>query len=88
MSSYTSSDEPLLKWTLAKQKMIVQKYGTLDGSASPHAALRSDVPTDDASVMPTLEDCTGEYDDTEVSVPFNSFALSSSLALGRDLSQF
>jgi hypothetical protein len=38
-------------------------------------------------VMPTLEDCTDEYDDTEASVPFSSIAFSSSLAHGRDLSQ-
>jgi hypothetical protein len=28
MSSCTTSDDALLKWTLAKRKMIVQKYGT------------------------------------------------------------
>jgi hypothetical protein len=54
--------------------MIVQKYGSLGGSASAHAALMSDVPADDADVMPTLEDCTDEYDDTEVSVPFSFVA--------------
>jgi hypothetical protein len=37
------------------------------------------VPTDDADVMPTLEDCTNEYDDTEVCVPLISVAFSSSL---------
>jgi hypothetical protein len=48
----------------------------------------SDVPTDDNEDMPTLEECTDEYYDTEVSVPFNSVAFSSSIAAGRDLSQF
>jgi hypothetical protein len=88
MSSCTATDDALLKWTLAKRKMIVQKYGTLCGSASAHAALLSDVPTDDVDVTPTLEDCTDEYDDTEVSVPLSFVAFLSSLALGRDLSQF
>jgi hypothetical protein len=48
----------------------------------------SDVPTDDPGVMPTLEECTYEYDDTEVSVPFTFAAFSSSGALGRDFSHF
>jgi hypothetical protein len=38
--------------------------------------------------MPTLEECTYEYDDSEVSVSFNYVSFSSSLAPGRDLSQF
>jgi hypothetical protein len=38
--------------------------------------------------MPTLEDCTDEYDDTEVRVPFSSVAFSSSISPGRDLSYF
>jgi hypothetical protein len=58
------------------------------GSALAHAALLSDVPTDDFDVMPTLEDCTYKYDDTEVSAPFSYVAFSSCLAPGRDLSQF
>jgi hypothetical protein len=37
--------------------------------------------------LPTLEECTDEYDDTEVSVPFSSVAFSSSLTPGRNLSQ-
>jgi hypothetical protein len=53
-----------------------------------HAALLSDVPADDADSMPTLEDCTDEYDDTEVIVPFNSVAFSSFLTPSRNLSQF
>jgi hypothetical protein len=88
MSSCTAPDDALLNWTLAKRKMlIIQKYGTLGGSASAHAAMQRDVPADDADIMPTLEDCTDEYDDTEVSVPSNYVAFSSSLPLGRDLSQ-
>jgi hypothetical protein len=58
MSSCTTSDDALLKWTLAKRKMIIQKYGTHGGSAFAHAAMMSDVPTDDHDVFPTLEDCT------------------------------
>jgi hypothetical protein len=50
--------------------MIIQKYGTLDDTAIAHAALLGDVSTYDNDVMPTLEDCTDEYDGTEVSVPF------------------
>jgi hypothetical protein len=88
MSSCTAPDDALLKWTLAKRKMMAQKHGTLGGSPSAHAALLSDVPPDDVDILPDLEDCTDEYDDTEVSVPFNCIAFSSSLAPGCDLSQF
>jgi hypothetical protein len=69
--------------------MIIQKYGTLGGYATAHATLLSDVTTaDDLDGLPTLEIRTDEYDDTEVSVLFSSVAFSSSLTLGRDLSQF
>jgi hypothetical protein len=88
MSSCTALDDALLKWTLAKWKMIAQTYGTHGGSPSAHATLLSDVPADDDGNMPTLEKCNDEYDDTEVSVPSCSIAFSSSLAHGRDLSQF
>jgi hypothetical protein len=88
MSSCIASDEALLKWTLAKRKMFVKKFGTLDGNAFANAALLSDVPTNDTGVMSTLEECTDEYDATEVSVPVSSFAFSSSLDPGRYLSQF
>jgi hypothetical protein len=87
LSSYTSSYDALLKGDLVKHKMIIQKFGTPCGTA-PHAALLSDVPTADPNVMPTLEECTYEYYDSEVSVPFSSVAFSSSLAPGRNLSQF
>jgi hypothetical protein len=87
LSSCVAPDDALLKRTLAKRKMIAQKYCTPTHSASPHAALLSDVPTDEYGSPSTLEDCTDEYDDTEVSVPFNSVAFSSSISLGRDLSQ-
>jgi hypothetical protein len=53
--------------------------------------LRLYVPTDDDGVLvvlPTLEECTKEYDNTKVSVPFTSVAFSSSLALGCDLFEF
>jgi hypothetical protein len=48
----------------------------------------SDVPTYEHDVLLSLADCTDEYDDTEVSVPLSYVAFSSSLALGRHLSQF
>jgi hypothetical protein len=88
LSSCTSSDDALLKWTLAKRKVIIKKYGTPCGNVHAHAALPSDDPTDDIEVMPTLKDCTDEYDDTEVNVPFRSIGFSSSLGRGRDLSHF
>jgi hypothetical protein len=86
--SCNAPHDALLRWTLAKRKMIIQKYGTLGGFASAHPAVLSDVTADDTDGLPTLEDCTNEYDDTEVSVPFSSVALSSFLTPGRDLSQF
>jgi hypothetical protein len=67
---------------------INNKYGTHNGHAPAHAALLSDVPTDDLDDMPTLKECTDEYDDSKVSVPFSSVAFSFSLAPSRDLSQF
>jgi hypothetical protein len=48
----------------------------------------SDVPTYDHDTLPTLEECTDKFDDNEVSVPVTSLAFSSSIAPGRDLSQF
>jgi hypothetical protein len=87
MSSCTAPYDSLLKWTLAKRKMIVQKYGTPGGSASAHGALRSE-PTDESDNLPALEDCTDEYDDTEVSVPFSYVAFSSSITTGRYLSHY
>jgi hypothetical protein len=68
--------------------MIVQKYGTPADSAYAHVALLSEVPPNDLDTMPTLEECTGDFDDNEVSVPFTFVAFSSSIAPGRDLSQF
>jgi hypothetical protein len=88
LSSCTSPDDALLRWTLAKRKMIIHKYGAPSGSAFGHAALLSEVTADDPAGLPTLEDYTDEYDDTEVSVLFNYVAFSSSLAPGRELSQF
>jgi hypothetical protein len=87
MSSCTATDDALLKWTLAKRKMIIQNYGTPAGSAFAHAAMLSDVPTDDPNTLPTLKECTDEFDDTEVSVPFTYVAFSSPIAPGRDLFQ-
>jgi hypothetical protein len=88
ISSCTALNDALLKWTFAKRKMIVQKYGTHGGSPYAHAALLSDVPADDDGNLPTLEIYNDEYDDSEVSVPSCSIAFSSSLAHGRDLAQF
>jgi hypothetical protein len=68
--------------------MIIEKYGTPCGNAHAHAALLSDVPTNGSELMPTVEECTDEYDDTEVSVPFNSVAFSSSIAIGCNLYHF
>jgi hypothetical protein len=61
--------------------MIIQKCGAPCGSHPAHAALLNDVPAGDSDSLPTLEECTDEYDDTEVSVPFSSVALSSSFTL-------
>jgi hypothetical protein len=83
LSSCTAPDDALLRWTLA-----TLKYGAPIGSHSLHAALLSDIPADDSDNFPTFEECTDEYNDTEVSVPFSSVAFSSSLIPGRNLSQF
>jgi hypothetical protein len=88
LSPCRASDDALLKWTLAKRKMTVKKYGTHAGSASAHVALQSDVLTDDPKTMPTLEKFTKELDDSKVSVPFTFVAFSSSITPSRDLSQF
>jgi hypothetical protein len=48
LSSRTSPDDALLRWTLAKRKMIIQKYGAPGGSHYAHAAQLSDVPADDS----------------------------------------
>jgi hypothetical protein len=58
MSSCTAPDDALLKWTLAKREMIVQKCGTPNGHASADAALLSDVTADDTNILPTLGDRT------------------------------
>jgi hypothetical protein len=87
LSSCSAPDDALMRWTIAKRKMIIQKYGAPGGSHYAHAALLIDVPADDSAGLPTLEECTDEYDDTEVSVPFSSVAFSSSLTPGRNLSQ-
>jgi hypothetical protein len=88
LSYCTAPDDALLRWTLAKRKLIIQKYGAPGGSNYAHAAVLSDVPADDSDSLPTLEECTDAHDDTEVSVPFSSVAFSSSLTPGRNLSQF
>jgi hypothetical protein len=66
--------------------MIVEKYGSPRGPHYAHSELLSDVPTDDIDVLPTLEENTDDYDDTQVSVSFTFVAFSSSIAPGRDLS--
>jgi hypothetical protein len=88
LSFCTAPDDALLRWTIAKRKLIIHKFGAPGGSHSAHAALLSDVPTDDSDSPPPLEECTDEYDDTEVSVPSSSVAFSSSLTHGRNLSLF
>jgi hypothetical protein len=75
-----------MKWTMAKRKMIVQKYGTPGGSASAHVALLSDVSLDELDALPALEERTEKFDDIEVTVPFTYIAFSSPIAPGRDLS--
>jgi hypothetical protein len=77
-----------MRWTLSQRKMIIQKYGAPSGPHYAHAALLRDVPAHDSDSLPTLEECTDEYNDTEVSVPFSSVAFSSSLTPGRNTSQF
>jgi hypothetical protein len=79
------SEVIILKWTLVKRKLMNLKYGTPNGTALAHAALLSDMSHDDSHVlvsldMPNMEECTDEYDNTYVSVAFNSVAFSSSLA--------
>jgi hypothetical protein len=88
MSSCIARYDALLKWTRAKRKMIIQKYGTPCSSVSARTALLSDVPAGDTDILPTLEECTNGYDDTEVKIPFSCVAFSSSLTHGRDLTQF
>jgi hypothetical protein len=72
-----------MKRTLAKRKLIVQKYSTHNSHASAHAALMSDLSHADPSPpapldVPTLE-CTDVYDDGEVSISFCPVAFSSFL---------
>jgi hypothetical protein len=91
MSACTAPDDAILKWNLAKRKMLVRKYGAPGGTTSAHAAPLSDVPADDApgddaDSLSTLEDCADDCDDDEVSVPFNYVAFSSSLTPGSILS--
>jgi hypothetical protein len=93
MSACTAPDDAILKWNLAKRKMLVQKYNAPGGTTSTHATLLSDVPADDAPAddadsLPTLEDCADDCDDDGVSVPFSFAAFSSSLTPCRNLSQF
>jgi hypothetical protein len=92
LSSCTASDDAIFKWTLAKRKLIIPKYGSPGGTAPTYVVLLSDVSNDDYALptshtVPTLEECIDEYDDNEVSVPFSFIAFSSSLAPGRGLSQ-
>jgi hypothetical protein len=54
MSSCTAPDDAFLRWTLAKRKMTIKKYGAPGGSTSAQAALLSDVPADDTDSLPTL----------------------------------
>jgi hypothetical protein len=70
MSSFTTIYDTLLKWTLAKRKMIVQRYGTPSGHASYNALLyadmhQSDTDGDAPGAGPSKMECTGGNDDTE-----------------------
>jgi hypothetical protein len=58
LSSCTSSDDPVVKWTMAKRKTIIKKYGTPGGNAPAHAALLSDVLHDDPRMDFPLSTCT------------------------------
>jgi hypothetical protein len=91
--SCTASDDALLKWTRAKRNLIVQKYGTPNGIAIRVRGLLSDISRAYPSPHPALDvsalqECTDDYDDTEVSVPFSFVAFSPSFPPGRDLCQF
>jgi hypothetical protein len=82
-----------LKRTLARRKLIVLKYESPNITTLAHAALMSDTPHADSSPraaldVPTLEECTVDYNDKGVSLPLSYVAFSSSLAPGRDLSEF
>jgi hypothetical protein len=92
MSLCTASDDALLKWTLAKRKMTVQKYGAPSGHAF-HNALLSDMHMTNTDVDahgagPSEMECADEYDDTEVGTTFCSVAISSSTPPRRDPSDF
>jgi hypothetical protein len=92
LSSCTASYDALLKWTLAKRKMIVQKHGAPSGQAS-HTALLSDMHKSDTNgnapvAGPSEMECTGEYDNTEVGTTYCFIAFSSSTTPGRDLSDY
>jgi hypothetical protein len=83
-TSCTASDDALLKWTLAKRKLIVQKFCHPNNTAPAHAALFSDMSHAGSSPhaptnVPTVEECIDEYDDTEISVHFSSVEFTSSL---------
>jgi hypothetical protein len=52
LSSCTASYDALLKWTLAKRKLIVHKYGTRNVISPAHAALLSDLFPADTSPHP------------------------------------
>jgi hypothetical protein len=76
----------LLKWTLAKRRMIVQKYGTPSEHASHNARLsdvhQSDADIDATGAGPSEMECTYEYDDIEASGTFSSVPLSASTPPG------
>jgi hypothetical protein len=76
-----------LKWSLAKRKMLVQKYGTPSGLAS-HVVLlgdvhQSDVESDALGAGPSKMECGDEYDDKGASVSFNFVAFFASAPPGR-----
>jgi hypothetical protein len=82
MSSCTSSSDAMLKWTLAKRKIIVLQYGAPTGQASHNALLsdmhQSDTNGDAPGAGPSEMECTDEYDHTEVGTTFCDIAFSAS----------
>jgi hypothetical protein len=92
MSSCTAIDDALIKWTLAKRKMTVHKYGAPSEKAFHNALLsdmhQSDRYGDPPGACPSEMECIDEYDATEVGTTFCSLAFSASTPPGRDLSDF
>jgi hypothetical protein len=93
LSSYAASDDTLMKWTLAKRKLIAQKNWQPQQHC-PRACcpLERPLPRGHLSAysldFPILEEYTDVYDDTKVSLPSSYVAFFFSLDHGRDISDF